>query len=130
MDHMNYRFILAGLLSVCAQATLTASSWYDFGTITGNNIGNGMSLASEATAYQTNSTVPWFEDNTGSGVTSEQIVCVIAFATTTNTCGHPGPGSAVSIPVYAPGGHYPPGVYLMMDGDPEWGAPVSIDLTG
>lgn len=132
MDHMNYRFILAGLFSLCAQATLTASSLYNFGTITGNNAGNGISLDSEPTAYQTNSTVPWYEDNSGSGVTSEQIDCVVAFATTANSCGSPGPGSSASIAVYAPGGTLPPGVsnYLMMDGDPEWGAPVSIDLTG
>jgi hypothetical protein len=124
---MNFRFALFGLLALCAQGTLTASTTYAFGSSV------NISLASESTAYVGGS---WTEDYFGTaGSTTQQIVCVVAVANDSNICGNPGPGTSVSISIpSAPGNSsaLPAGTtnYLMVDGDPDYGAPVSASLTG
>lgn len=100
-----------GALPACASTT------YSFGST--NNVSfNGGTEGS------------WTEANNLSG---QQIVCVVGIGTTTNTCGDPGPGTANSIPITAPGtGTLPGGVtnYAMIDGDPQYGAPIYTDMTG
>jgi hypothetical protein len=105
----------------CAQATLTASTTFSFGAT------SNISLASEPTAFVAGS---WTENENNA---NEQIVCVVALATTANSCGDPGPApNAQNIPITAPTGTPGGGVtnYLMDDGDPQYGAPVSTPLTG
>jgi hypothetical protein len=137
---MKLRFTLVVALALFgAQATVTASTSYGFGTIFGGNAPDGVAVAYNPTAYETDSTAPfWTENYISTGPANQQIVCVVAIATqttTTNSCGGTGSGSgaATDIPVTPPGaGTLPGGVseYLLMDGDPDYGAPVSVDMTG
>ncbi len=122
---MNVRFNVVVLAALCAQTTLTATTSYNLGTPT------NASLASSA--YVSGA---WTEVYSGtSRTTTEQIDCAVALANISNVCGNPGPGSSahISIPA-APGntGILPGGTakYLMVDGDPAWGAPVWTNMTG
>ena len=131
-NHMTFRFALAITLVLFAQATLTASTTYTFGTIAGNNPGEGISLASESTAYVAGSWTEAFFGTTGT--TTQQITCVVAVANDANICGNPGPGTAadIGIPSAPNSAVLPSGTtdYLMMDGDPDYGAPVWTEMTG
>jgi len=125
-ERMKHRFALAVLLPLCAQATLTASTTYDFGAAT------TISLSDESTAYTGGA---WTAE-TYSGSTSQQIDCVVAFtgaSSTSDVCGTAGTnlGSAANVSVVnVPGGTAPAGAnYLMVDGDPHWGAPISTVLS-
>jgi hypothetical protein len=114
-----------------------AGTTFGFGSITGNNAGNGMSLGDEN--YTAGS---WKETNVNgvtttanNGNTSENIDCVVAVANFSNICGNPGPNGAANVSIPADPGTtsiLPSGTtnFLMVDGDFEWGAPVSADLTG
>jgi hypothetical protein len=129
---MTFRFALALTLVLFAQATLTASTTFAFGTIAGNNPGEGISLASESTAYVAGS---WTEALFGTtGTTTQQITCVVAVANDSNICGDPGPGTsvAISIPAAPNSTALPGGItdYLMVDGDPQYGGAVWTDMTG
>jgi hypothetical protein len=125
---MNLRVTLVVLLcAIGAQATLTASTSYSFGTST------NISFASEPTAYTAG---VWTENYTG---TTEQIVCVVGLtvANETNTCGNPGPGTSQHISITTggqPGNStiLPTGTtqYAEIDGDPAYGAPISTNMTG
>jgi prepilin-type processing-associated H-X9-DG protein len=120
---MNFRIALSGLLALCAQATLTASTTYSLGAA------SNISLADESYAAGV-----WTENYNGPA--HEQIVCVVALAATADVCGDgsggSGPGSAANIPITAPTGTPGGGVanYLMADGDPDYGAPISTLLSG
>jgi hypothetical protein len=134
---MNFRFALAVTLVLFAQATLTASTTYGFGTIGGNNPGEGISLASESTPYQTAPTADppfWTEAYFGTlADTTQQITCVVAVTNTTFICGDTGPGTAntIDIPAAPNSSSLPAGTsdYLMVDGDPDYGAPVWTEMT-
>jgi hypothetical protein len=120
------RFALGLLLTLCAQATVTASTSYTFGAT------NDISLASEPTAYTAGVWTEAAYPNTAT--TGEQIDCVVALADTGHICGNPGPGSSVNIGIpTAPGNTVilPTGTtnYMMVDGDPTYGAPVWTKLT-
>lgn len=117
--------MLLGL--ICAQATLTASTSFSFGST------NDISFDTGSTPYTQG---VWTEKYFGTvGNTDQQIVCVVAVADITNVCGSPGggngPGSAqtISVPV-APSGSIPTSNYLLIDGDPQYGAPVWTQLSG
>jgi hypothetical protein len=125
---MNIRSSLVLLLTlVCAQATLTATTTYSFGTGT-------------QTSFATNSYTAgvWTENFSGTvGATTQQIVCVVGFtvADEQNTCGNPGPGNSAHISVDTTGGqpaNAPGGIsnYIEIDGDPQYGAPISTEMTG
>jgi hypothetical protein len=119
---MNHRLALAGLLTLWGPATLTASITYVLADAT------NISFADETTAYQTGSSQPFWTEQTypNNGTTTQQIVCVVGVASTSDVCGNGsggfGAGSAhnISIPITN---------YLLIDGDPEWGAPVAANLT-
>jgi hypothetical protein len=120
------RFALGLLLTLCAQATVTASTSYTFG------LTSDISLASEPTAYTAGSWTEAAYPNTAT--TGEQIDCVVALAATGHICGNPGPGSSVNIGIpTAPlnTAILPTGTtnYMMVDGDPTYGAPVWTKLT-
>src|SRR5262249_1281133 len=121
MDDMQIRFAFAVALLLCAQATVTASTSYSFGTT------NNVSLASESPAYTAGVWTEAFHGTTAT--TTQQIDCIVALTTTANTCGNPGPGTSqhIGLPA-APGnrGILPTGTtnYLEVDGDPTYGAPV------
>src|SRR5437016_13465378 len=124
---MNIRstFVIVVSLS-CAQAKLTATTTYDFGAT------NNISFASSPNPYVKGA---WTESFTGGAGTTEQIVCVVALANTGHICGNPGPGSSVNIGIpAAPGntGILPVGTtnYVVVDGDPTWGAPIWTNMTG
>jgi hypothetical protein len=122
---MKIRVTLVVLLAlVCAQATLKASTSYLFGTT------NEISFAAGSTAYTAG---VWAEDFSGTiGTTTQQIDCVVDFTTTTHTCGSPVTGNAKNIPISGePTGT--PGTavnYVEVDGDPEFGAPISTTMSG
>jgi hypothetical protein len=123
---MTFRYALAVLLTLAAESTLTASQTYDFGLTT------TVSLSDESTAYTGGA---WTAE-TYSGSTTQQIDCVVAFtggSSTSDVCGTSGTnlGSAANVTVVtAPGGTNPTGSnYLMVDGDPHWGAPISTVLS-
>lgn len=125
---MNFRLVLAGLALFGAQATLRASITYGFGTIPSGTPEDGVGISLGDESYVAGS---WTEHYIND--TNQNIVCVVALASTTNVCGNPGPSGAVSIPITAPTGTTPlttAGIsnYLLTDGDPDWGAPVSVDL--
>ncbi len=125
---MNFRSTLLPLALVCAQATLTANATYSLGANT------NVSFDSNSPTYESGS---WTEAFTGGAGTGEQIVCAVANASTSNVCGAvgggTGPGNAgdISIPS-APANASITGAssYIMIDGDPAYGAPVYTDLTG
>jgi len=130
---MSFRITLIVLLTLfCGQATLSATTTYSFGTIpiTAPNNGNGISLASESYLAGV-----WTENYSGGTGTTQQIVCVVALAIITDTCGNAGPGTAQHIPLYSAPGNtasLPTGTtnYLLDDGDWHYGAPVSTNMTG
>lgn len=120
-NHMRVPSALAVLLAVGAQGTVRASTSYSFGS------SSNLSLASESTPYVAGS---WTEAFFGTiSTTNEQIDCIVALTTTTNTCGNPGPGTSQHISLPAASGNrkiLPAGTtnYLEVDGDPTYGAPV------
>jgi hypothetical protein len=131
---MNLRVTHVVLLAlVCAQATLTASTSYSFGST------NQITFDS-AGASPTYTRGVWTENFTGTNTTTtEQIVCVVGLtvANETDTCGSPGPGTAQSISITKggqPGNSVilPSGTtnYAEVDGDPNYGAPISTQMTG
>ena len=74
----------------------------------------------------------WTEFQNG-GITTQQIDCVVGIGTTTHVCGDPGLGSSNNIPITAPGAGTLPGTitnYALVDGDPQWGAPIYTNMTG
>ncbi len=118
---MQIRFAFAVALLLCAQATVTASTSYTFGSST------NASLASDSTPYVSGFWTEAFFGTTAT--TTQQIDCIVTLTNTTNTCGNPGPGSSAHIGLpAAPGnrGILPTGTtsYLEVDGDPTYGAPV------
>ncbi len=119
---MKYLICAVGVATLAALPA-SASTAYGFGTIGGNNSGNGISLASES--YVAGS---WTEDTANTG---QNIACVVSFTTTTHICGFPGPTNAVSVPIPAdPGGTAGGSNFFIEDADPHYGAPISADLTG
>jgi hypothetical protein len=128
MDNMHLRSTLVTVLTMfCAQAILSANTTYNlsFGAYsneslqyTGNNYASG----------------DWTEANGGTYGSGQQIVCMVANNTITNTCGNAGPGSAQHIPIYASPSNYAiwggtaTSTYLEVDGDPAYGAPIYTDL--
>jgi PEP-CTERM motif-containing protein len=136
MNHMKLRFALVVSLALCAQATLRASNTYDFGTIPTGSPENGVGISLGLENYTAGS---WTETNingvtttAGNAGTNENIVCVVALLSATHVCGDPGPTTgAANIPITAPTGTPGGSVtnYLLIDGDSQWGAPVSADLT-
>jgi hypothetical protein len=119
---MTFRYTLV-LVALSAPA-LFATTSYSFGT--------NDNVAFETTTGPSPYNGVWTENDGGTYASTEQIVCVVALTNITNTCGDPGPGSAqyISIPS-APSGT--PGSvtnYLEDDGDPQYGAPVSTNITG
>jgi hypothetical protein len=132
-DYMNLRATLVVLLCAFgAQATLTASTSYSFGTNTNVTFDSG-------TVNPTYTAGVWTEDFNGTNTTTtEQIVCVVGMtvANETNTCGNPGPGNAAHIGITTGGqpgsSALPTGTtnYAEIDGDPSYGAPVSTNMTG
>lgn len=126
---MNLRFTLVVPLALlCGQATLTADTTYSLGANT------NVSFDSNTPTYESGA---WNEAYTGGAGTGEQIVCAVANASTSNVCGAvgggSGPGNAndISIPA-APANASITGAssYIMIDGDPDYGAPVYTALTG
>jgi hypothetical protein len=128
---MNLRATLVVLLSLCcAQATLTATTSYSFGTVQPFDLYNG-TATSEAGVWN---------EAIQTGTTSQSIVCVNAITNISNVCGNPGPDDSVSISIpVAPGnqGIVPPNPvngattnYLIADGADTYGAPVYTDMTG
>lgn len=123
-EPMRNRFLIALVGSLCAQATVTASTSYSFGT------NNNTSFGSES--YQEG---VWSETNFNSTTFPENITCVVGLSTTQYTCGDHGPTGAYTIDIPAAPGNaeiLPNGVnnYVMIDGDPAWGAPVWTEMTG
>ena len=126
MEHMHPRWTLVFVLALLC-ATLSANTTYDlsFG-----------SYSNEALQYTGNNNVSgdWTEIAGGTYGSGEQIVCMVADTTTTNTCGNAGPGSAQHIPIYTPPSNYATwggtatSTYLEDDGDPAYGAPIYTDL--
>lgn len=116
---------------LCAQATSMASTSYSFGTTTQITFDSGG-------ASPTYTRGVWTENFTGTNTTTtEQIVCVVGLtvANETNTCGNPGPGTAQHISITTggqPTGTLPVGTtnYAEVDGDPDYGAPISTQMTG
>jgi hypothetical protein len=151
---MHLRFTFAVVLSLfCAQATLTASTSYNPGTPTivpgsGSPITGAVGGATfdSGGANPTYTSGMWTEDFTGTNTTTgEQIVCTVGVGLTVaeqaQTCGNPGPGSAANIGVNdnvnssnvvtgQPTGTLPTGTtdYIEDDGDPTYGAPVSVTM--
>jgi hypothetical protein len=126
-EYMNLRVIFVVLLClICAQATLTASTSYSFGTPP-----SPISLGKESYLAGV-----WTEDFTGGNPgTTQQIDCVVGLTIIAQICGAPGPGTSVNINIpIAPGnqGILPAGTtnYLVVDGDDRYGAPVSTPMTG
>jgi hypothetical protein len=128
MEHMRYRSsFVAFVILFCAQAAVWANTTYNltFGA-----------YSNESLQYTGNNYISgdWTEINGGTYGSGEQIVCMVANTTTTNTCGNPGPGSAQHIPIYTPPSNYAlwggtsTSTYLEVDGDPAYGAPVYTDL--
>jgi hypothetical protein len=106
-----------------------ASTQYDFGTA------STISLSDETTSYSADGiNGTWTEAFSGGTGTTQQIDCVVPYAGTSDVCGtsgtHLGSAGGVSLPS-APGGTTPAGSnYLMVDGSPQYGAPVWLDMTG
>lgn len=119
--------LVAVLTMLCTQATLSANTTYNlsFGT-----------YSNESLQYTGNNYISgdWTEINGGTYGSGQQIVCMVANNTTTNTCGNAGPGSAQHIPIYTPPSNYAiwggtsTSTYLEVDGDPAYGAPIYTDL--
>ena len=115
------------------RVTLTASTSYSFGST------NQITFDS-AGASPTYTRGVWTENFTGTNTTTtEQIVCVVGLtvANETDTCGSPGPGTAQHIGITTggqPGNSaiLPTGTtnYAEIDGDPDYGAPISTQMTG
>jgi hypothetical protein len=122
--HLRFHFVALAAL-FCAPGILSAGTTYNLNGNFGSTASTGYSI------YPTASPVAdWTENYVNTG---EQIDCVLALAQTTHVCGNPGPGNAVNINIpAAPGGSLPGGVvnYLLVDGDPRYGGPVSTNLTG
>jgi hypothetical protein len=128
--------LIAALVLFSAQATLSASASYGFGTIPAGSPEDSVGISLGLEGYTAGS---WTETNwndvtttANNGNTDENIDCVVALASATHVCGNSGPNGAADIPITAPTGTPGGGVtnYLMIDGDPQWGAPVSVDMTG
>jgi len=124
---MNLRVTLVALLAfTCAQATMTATTSYSFGSATQFDLYNGVTTSAAGVWNETINT----------NLTSQSIVCVNALANLTSVCGNPtGPDDSVSINLpSAPQNQaiLPTGTtnYLIIDGDDTYGAPVSTDMTG
>ncbi len=122
---MTFRYTLA-LVALLSAPSLFATTSYTFGSTDNVTFDSG--------GYNPTYTAgDWSEDYSGTNRnTTEQIVCVVALTTTSNTCGDPGPGNAqyISIPSYPSGTPGTATNYLEDDGDPEYGAPVSTTMTG
>jgi hypothetical protein len=124
--YMNFRFTFVAVLALsCAQATMTATTSYSFGTVQPFDLYNGT----------TTSAAGVWKETIAPGVTTQSIVCVNAIGNTSNVCGNPGPDASVSISLpSAPQNQaiLPAGTtnYLIVDGDDTYGAPVSTDMTG
>lgn len=124
--HLRSTFV-AVLTMFCAPSIVRANTTYNltFGT-----------YSNESLQYTGNNYVSgyWTEINGGTYGSGQQIVCMVANTTTTNTCGNAGPGSAKHIPIYTPPSNYAiwggtsSSTYLEVDGDPAYGAPVYTDL--
>jgi hypothetical protein len=147
---MHLRFTLAVVLSLFAQAALTASTAYNFASPTlSTNVGGATFDSGGANPTYTSGV--WTENFTGTNTgTSEQIVCTVGIGLTAaqqaNTCGNPGPGSAAHIGVATNvnpvnnavvgqplnSAALPAGTnfYAEDDGDPTYGAPISTQMTG
>jgi len=134
---MTPRISLLALLTLGVQASLSATTLYSLGTL------NNISFADESNGSASAPYVAgvWTEDFTGGTGTTQQIVCVVALTNLTDTCGNGsggnGPGNAVNISLPANSaptntGILPGGVtnYIEIDGDNQYGAPVSTPLTG
>jgi hypothetical protein len=127
-DDMQLRPTHVALITLfCAQATVSANTSY--------NLTFG-SYSNQSLQYTGNNYVSgdWTEMNGGTYGSGQQIVCMVSNATTTNTCGNPGPGSSQHIPIYTPPSNYAiwggtsTSTYFEVDGDPAYGAPIYTDL--
>jgi hypothetical protein len=80
---MKTRLLLLALVTLGVQASLSAATLYSL------EAANDISLAGESSGSNSNPFVTgaWTETFTGTASTTEQIVCRIALANITNTCG-------------------------------------------
>ncbi len=115
---MNFRFFLAALGLVCAQAIVTAST----------NFGSNLNQSFGSNGYVEGN----FQETQYSGLPDENIDCVVAPTNISKICGNPGPAGAVSVSIPNAPSNPPSGItnYVMVDGDPDWGAPIWTSLTG